>query len=395
MRRLHPPVRLAGLTLLEILMVVVIIVALLALALPLYFKSAEQARSTEAVENLSVIRTAQMVYQAQHGAFAEAIDLPEINATLDLDLSARYFDYEIEEADQGAFLIAATSRQSSAAGPLRVTMDHTGKLTWLHPGAGGGGGGGGGGVGGGGGGGGISGGEGGGGGGGGVPPTGGGSGGGSGGGTPVAQIPPPPSGGATASGTLTYIPRGSSMWTSWLDANAKTITGIGASKLSAAWDLIAASGASSVTNDLFSKGIEIAFEPFFFAQGAPCEGAYACHFSDTSALPPDKPANEPFIVFNPIFLTEDPLALATILVHEGTHFQQYLDGSLHNERLGNLTRIDTEFRAFWNAAVFWGEIRSSVLPVSTSAELDMENLYQLAQQGEAALRNEITARYGS
>ena len=67
---------------------------------------------------------------------------------------------------------------------------------------------------------------------------------------------------------------------------------------------------------------------------------------------------------------------------------------MHNRAAGLLTVIDIEFRAFWNGAVFWGSVRSAQAPFTTLLERDEESLYQLALQGEAALRNEIAARYG-
>lgn len=434
----------SGFTLLELLLVVVVLAILIALALPSYFRSTERARSTEALVNLAEIRKGELLHQAQYGDFTEAIDLPEINHTLELELNARYYDYQISQSNQTSFLIVATSR--SRGTPLQVVMDQTGRITYTWPltggsaGIGGGGGGiggsgsgGGGGGGGGGGSGGSSGGSGGGGGGagagassgsgsagsgaegavsdsgdsgaggevidpGGSTGDGGGSGpggGSSGGGGSEPGIPAPPTGGATAPGTFTYIPRGQSMWTDWPDVNLKNITGIlGTQTLSQAFDLIAASGASAVTEDLKAKGIEIFFDPDYFSLGAPCEGAYACHFAALYP-PPAEPAEKPFIVFNPILLADSPGALAAVLVHEGTHFQQFLDGSIHHEALGNLTVVDIEFRAFWNAAVYWGEIRTGQIPFNTQLKFDLEYLYNLALQGEAALRNEIAARYGA
>jgi len=136
-----------GFTLTEVLVVVVILVVLAVIALPRYFRIVRHARATEAVANLSAIRTGELLYQATHGTFTEAIDLPSINAELELELHARHFDYEVEQAEQSKFLIVAMSRPDGfgATTPLRVTMDHTGKLTFSDTGGGGSGGSGGGG----------------------------------------------------------------------------------------------------------------------------------------------------------------------------------------------------------------------------------------------------------
>jgi len=94
--------------------------------------------------------------------------------------------------------------------------------------------------------------------------------------------------------------------------------------------------------------------------------------------------------FNPRFLTEAPEVLAAVLAHEGTHFQQYLDGRVFNPSLGT---VDIEFDAFWNEAVFWGRIRDTLAPFDTPLEQEIEGVYQLAQQGEGTLRDRIAAVY--
>ncbi len=117
-------------TLLELLIAILIIVILASIALPLYFRSVEHARSTEALSNLSAIRSAQTLYRAQYGEFVEALDLPAINTNLNLELTARHYDYQIPEADQDSFLIVASSPR------LTLTMDNTGKITYQWPGGG-------------------------------------------------------------------------------------------------------------------------------------------------------------------------------------------------------------------------------------------------------------------
>jgi len=423
MRRLRRDRASRAFTLMELLIIAVVLALLVGVALPYYLRTMQRARSTEALSHLAHIRQAELFYRAQHGTFVEALDLPAINAGLELDLTARHFDYAITQDAADQFLIVATSKQTDES--LRVTMDHTGRISYVWPGqsdggltgglggrsgSGGGGGGGGGGSGGGpgvgGGGGGGGGGSGGGGGGG---SGGGGSGGGSGGGgdsggdtgsgdqpTPGGGFVLPPLDPAQihAPSTFTYIARATDLWAAWPDVNQKNITGsLGTALLGAAFDLVAASGASAVTNDLFRKGISIAFDGSFFGPNTLCGNAYACHVFYTGFQPPAAPGLVPQIAFNPVYSAEDAEAIAAVLVHEGTHFQQYLDGTTFHRLGGTITTIDTEFTAFWNAAVYWGEIRSTQIPVTSFLEDDLENLYQLAQQGEAQLRNEIAARY--
>lgn len=184
------------------------------------------------------------------------------------------------------------------------------------------------------------------------------------------------------------------MWTGWPDASLKNITGsIGTAILSSVFDIVAASGASSITDDLLRKGIEIFFDSALFTSGALCENDIACHIHVPAFNPPAEPPAKPYIAFNSAYMIEDPAVLAAVLVHEGTHFQQYLDGSLHNEGLGKLTTIDIEFRAWWNEAVYWDSVRASFLPISTSLEDEEEKGWRPAKQGEGALRDYITPLY--
>lgn len=392
----------------EILIVITVLVILAAIALPFYLKSAEQARSAEAVSNLEAIRTGEQVYHAQHGAFVEAIDLPAINAALDLELGARHFDYQISQTNPAEYLIVATSRNTMAgySDPLRLTMDQTGNLTYDWPdrngsgprvGGRGSGGGGGGGAGGGGGGGSSGGSLSGGGGSGGSSGTagtgsgtttgssgGGGSGSSGGGGGGGGPVPPP------GPRPFDYIQRGPDLWTNWFDVNTMNITGTqGVATLTSAFQQVRNSGASAITDDLFRHGIEISFADAATFNAA-CGTAIACFIPSPTSQPPDPPSPLPVIIFNPTYINESPTVLGAVLVHEGTHNQQYIDFSLADP---NLTVVDIEFNAFWNEAVYWSEVRSSLEPFDTPLEDEVENVYKLAVQGEPQLRDAIKAVY--
>ena len=198
-------------------------------------------------------------------------------------------------------------------------------------------------------------------------------------------------GGGRAPSSLTYIPRGTEIWTAWPDVNTTNITGTeGVSLLQQVFSIVAASGASAISTDLTRKGIPIMFGTFAdFPLGAADAIAF---FDGTGTLGPfpATPSPLPVIKFNPLYLGESAAILAAVLVHEATHFQEYLDGRLMNNSLGT---VDIEFDAFWNGAAFWGEVRAAQAPYTSSLERDVEGLYQLALQGEAALRNEIASRY--
>ncbi len=150
--------------------------------------------------------------------------------------------------------------------------------------------------------------------------------------------------------------------------------------------------ASSVTDDLLRKGLSIAFgSPADFA--GPLASAIA-YFSFAGIVTmPATPDPLPFILFNPEFITEDPNVLAAVLVHEGTHFQQLLDGTTVDYLLGNKTVVDVEFTAWWNGAAFWQTVRGDFLPPATVVAFTNEAGYQAALQGEGALRDLITSLY--
>jgi len=72
-----------GFTLLELLTVVIIVAILAVIAIPQYFKAAERARATEAVNLLGMIRRAQIRYYAEHAYTTDDcsdldVDIPDL-----------------------------------------------------------------------------------------------------------------------------------------------------------------------------------------------------------------------------------------------------------------------------------------------------------------------------
>ena len=187
---------------------------------------------------------------------------------------------------------------------------------------------------------------------------------------------------------LGYHARGADVWTQWPDGNRRNIFGgADAARLNAAFDIAARSRASAITDDLYRKGVAIAFgEPSEFS--GETHHAIALLQFPPGTSPPGAPETPPVIKFNPVFLDADPLVLAGALVHEGTHLQQYLDGTLLDP---DAPPLDTECAAWWNEAAFWDEVRGQAWPFDTVLELEAEFAYRAALHGEAMLKDVLAA----
>jgi prepilin-type N-terminal cleavage/methylation domain-containing protein len=403
-------------TMLEVLITLAILAGLAAIAIPVYQKAVRRSESAEAIMSMNAIRSSQQAYHAQHQTYVEADSTNAINQMLGLDIRENLFTYSILEASDNDFIIIARRLGTSlleTVGEAMLSMNAQGAVAYVDPSsslaqaAGGGLPLGGGGFGGGGGGGSS---------GGGASGSGGGSGGGgssgsSGGGGSAGSQPvvsansgagdtvsdyPFPSESVIAADSydlpLSYVERGADIWEDWGDENDVNISGSFDTELLAAFNMADASGASSITDDLELKGISITVGSSEFDAGGICFGSIACHVRGAgSALDiPGPPTPPPYILFNPDYMDEETELLATVLIHEGTHFQQFLDGDSMNP---NLDVIDRELRAFWNMSTYWGTVRAGFLPIDTPLEDANEDAYQAALQGEAVLRAYIDQFY--
>jgi len=106
-----------GITLTEILVVVIILSVLVAFSYPVLIKTLEKARVNEAVANLELIRAAQKRYflQSENGTFTPNMDDLHIEEHPDTP-STRFFDYTIESGTATDFT-ARAQRRSDGPSP--------------------------------------------------------------------------------------------------------------------------------------------------------------------------------------------------------------------------------------------------------------------------------------
>ncbi len=94
-----------GFTLLELIMVVVIIGILASIAGPMYFKTVERSRISEAKRMLGMIRMAQMRYYAEHGQFTNNMN------ELDIDTAdGKYFNLITDVPTAGSATPGASNK---------------------------------------------------------------------------------------------------------------------------------------------------------------------------------------------------------------------------------------------------------------------------------------------
>ena len=118
-----------GFTMIELMVVVVIVAILAAIAIPLYGKYIDNARTTEASGRLGELATAAKAAYQETGAW------PSGNTQLfDVSTSTSNFDYAITSGGggTGAFEVTATGKNKMAGTTVVMnipTVDDTGTIT--------------------------------------------------------------------------------------------------------------------------------------------------------------------------------------------------------------------------------------------------------------------------
>lgn len=123
----------AGFTLVELMVVAIIVAILAAVAIPLMTANKKRAMFTEAEAGCGHVRTAQRVYQAEHGTYKEhsgtlaAGNMPGIGPT---DLNGKYFqtvNYTMESSTSN-YTIRCTGSTGDVAA-LWVELNEAGVFT--------------------------------------------------------------------------------------------------------------------------------------------------------------------------------------------------------------------------------------------------------------------------
>ena len=119
-----------GMTLMEIMIVIIIMAILACIVLPKFTGQSERGTVTEAIQGLSAIRQAEEAWRLDNAnVYTSTL------ANLDIDLVQTNFTYGIVAAAGPTFTATAT-RQNTGTGPCTnktVTLDNTGTFGGTHP----------------------------------------------------------------------------------------------------------------------------------------------------------------------------------------------------------------------------------------------------------------------
>ncbi len=118
-----------GFTLIELLIATVIIGILIAISVPTYLRTAEQAMGTKAMENLKNILTAQMIHMAELEAFTA--DRALLNTYSPIGPDDADWNYTIASPTTSTFTATATRTipNNPAYNGLTIIIDENSNIT--------------------------------------------------------------------------------------------------------------------------------------------------------------------------------------------------------------------------------------------------------------------------
>ncbi len=123
-----------GMTLMEVMIVVIVMAVVAALAVPGYRQTVEQARSSEGTTNLNIILMGEKLYKSDNSTFIGGLACAStgtpttctaINTALNTDITAEFYNLAIGGATKATFSATATRR----GGTKVFTIDQTGTIT--------------------------------------------------------------------------------------------------------------------------------------------------------------------------------------------------------------------------------------------------------------------------
>jgi Tfp pilus assembly protein PilE len=85
-----------GMTLIELVVVVITLSILVSIAVPQYIKAVERAKDKEAIINVKLMHSAEKIYDTETGGYYTSSNIDSINANLGLDLNNNIWSYRID-----------------------------------------------------------------------------------------------------------------------------------------------------------------------------------------------------------------------------------------------------------------------------------------------------------